>query len=391
MIQGHGDDSYRYKEPIRADFSSNVRYGELDTELEKHLQDRMGDVTHYPEPDAERLQQLAATAWGVKPDWVLATNGAIEAIYLVAQMIRARISDTPYATIFTPAFSEYEDACRLQKMHILLRPWDGLFTQRPDPLGIVPYRIAASGLVFIGNPNNPTGRALPAEVLHKLAYENRHCFFIIDESYIEFTQATKGLLPLIARCPNCILIRSLTKSCRIPGLRLGFVIANSEITNILRLYKMPWSVNRLAIEAGMFIFNHPSRFMVPPEPLLAATAAWRGQLQEATGWLVYPSDTHYFLVGIRSPNPPSPAAVADPPVSAVAPPWSAVAPPVSPVAPPFTAAALKEWLIRRHGLLIRDAANFHGLGPFHFRVACQSPEHNQLLTEALRECIRTGI
>ncbi|HXB91651.1 MAG TPA: aminotransferase class I/II-fold pyridoxal phosphate-dependent enzyme [Puia sp.] len=362
MIQGHGDDGYRYKEPIRADFSSNVRYGELDAELERHLRERIGDVTHYPDPGGERLQQLAANAWGVDPDQVLVTNGAIEAIYLVAQMFRASVSSNPSSTIFTPAFSEYEDACRLQGMDIHLLPWDGLFTQVPAPLGLAPYRLAAPGLVFIGNPNNPTGRALPAEVLKKLVYENPHCFFIIDESYIEFTVATKSLLPLLGSYPNCILLRSLTKSCRIPGLRLGFVIADSGIVNILRRYKIPWSVNRLAIEAGMFIFNHPSRFSVSPDPLLAATAIWRRQLQEATGWVIHPSDTHYFLVEISGA-----------------------------AAPPFTAAALKEWLVRQHGLLIRDAANFHGLGPYHFRVACQSPGYNQLLTDALRQCINTGI
>jgi len=121
---------------------------------------------------------------------------------------------------------------------------------------------------------------------------------------------------------------------------------------------MPWSVNRLAIEAGLYIFQHRENFVVPVESLLAAAAGWRRELAEATGWRVWDSDTHYFLME-------TPAL--------------------------YTAAQLKQHLVSRYGLLIRDAANFKGLGPHHFRVACQAPEQNLLLTNALRQWSRDGI
>ena len=344
MIEGHGDDGYRYKKPIRADFSSNVLYGPLDAGLRAHLQEKVGTVTHYPEASAQSLQAVAAKAYGVASDQVLVTNGVTEAIYLAAQACR-RLKT---ATILTPAFAEYEDACRLHGLAIHMLSWSGLTpdTRLPD------------GLVYLCQPNNPTGAALSSGHLHRLLRGHPDAVFVIDESYIEFTQAATSLLPHLGDYPNVLVLRSLTKSCRIPGLRIGFAIGHRSLVSRLQEYKMPWSVNQLAIEAGLYIFGHPQQFCPPLRQLLADTTAWREELRSATGWQVYETDTHYFLVE-------TPAV--------------------------FTAAALKLHLISLHGLLIRDAANFKGLTPYHFRVACQSPEHNRLLTEALRECSRTGL
>jgi threonine-phosphate decarboxylase len=344
MIEGHGDDAYRYKVPIRADFSSNVLYGPLDAGLRAHLQEKVATVTHYPEASAQSLQAVAAEAYGVASDQVLVTNGATEAIYLAAQAFR-RLNT---ATILTPAFAEYEDACRLYGLAIHMLSRSGLTpdTRLPD------------GLVFLCQPNNPTGAALSSGHLHRLLHGHPDAVFVIDESYIEFTQAATSLLPNPGDYPNVLVLRSLTKSCRIPGLRIGFAIGHKTLVGRLREYKLPWSVNRLAVEAGLYIFGHPQQFCPPLRQLLANTAAWCNELRSATSWQVYDTDTHYFLVE-------TPAV--------------------------FTAAALKEHLITRHGLLIRDASNFRGLTSQHFRVACQSPEHNRLLTEALRECSRTGL
>ncbi len=344
MIEGHGDDAYRYKVPILADFSSNVPYGPLDAGLKAHLQEKIDTITHYPEASAHSLQAIAAEAYGVAPDQVLVTNGVTEAIYLAAQAFRRMKT----ATILTPSFAEYEDACRLHGLDIHFLSWDSL----------MPDMRLANGLVFLCQPNNPTGLAFPADQLHRLLNDHQDIVFVIDESYIAFTAAVTSIQSRLSEYHNVLILRSLTKSCRIPGLRIGFAIGHVNLIDRLRECKLPWSVNRLAIEAGSYIFRHLSSFDPPLGQLLADTAAWREELQSATGWRVYDTGTHYFLM--------------ETPVS-------------------FTAAVLKEHLITGHGLLIRDASNFRGLTSRHFRVACQSPEHNRLLTEALRECSRTGL
>lgn len=344
MIEGHGDDAYRYTVPIRADFSSNVLYGPLHAGLKAHLQEKIDTVTHYPEASAQSLQAIAAEAYRVAPDQVLVTNGVTEAIYLAAQAFR----HLKTATILTPSFAEYEDACRLHGLDINWLSWDSLTAGTRLP----------NGLLFFCQPNNPTGLALPAHHLHRLLNDHQDTLFVIDESYIAFTQAATSLMSQLGDYPNILLLRSLTKSCRIPGLRIGFATGHEDLIRQLRECKMPWSVNRLAIEAACYIFDHRQEFDPPLGQLLVDTAAWREDLTSATGWQVYDTDTHYFLV--------------EPPAA-------------------FRAAALKLHLVSQHGLLIRDAGNFRGLTPYHFRVACQSPGHNRLLTEALRECSRTGL
>jgi threonine-phosphate decarboxylase len=354
MIEGHGDDGWKYKAALRADFSSNVYYGALDGGLREHLRGAIDAVTHYPEAGALTLQTAAAAALSVSRDSVLVTNGATEAIYLIAQAFRDELPGAfhgllngplhgPSVTVVGPTFAEYEDACVLQGMEVRRVVWEELVAA---PL---------EGLVFVCNPNNPTGRALAAEELVGLADRWSGALFVVDESYIDFTLAGSVLG---AGRLNIVVLRSLTKSCRIPGLRIGFLVGPEAMIARVARYKMPWSVNRVAIEAGLYIFQHRKDFVVPVESLLAATAEWRRELAEATGWMVWDSDTHYFLME-------TPAAV--------------------------TAARLKGHLVSRYGLLIRDAANFKGLGPHHFRVACQAPEQNSLLTKALLECSRDGI
>lgn len=346
MIEGHGDDGWEYAAALRADFSSNVFYGALDSGLREHLRGRIDGVTHYPEAGAVSLQHAAAAAWGVDRESVLVTNGVTEAIYLIAQAYRDGLRGglPRRACIVGPTFAEYEDACVMQGMEVERVGWEEWLTAD------------ISGLVFVCNPNNPTGRAMAAEELAALADRWPAALFVVDESYIEFTRATRSVLHL--RRPNMLLLRSLTKSCRIPGLRVGFLIGEAERVARIAACKMPWSVNRLAIEAGCYIFQHPLDFVVPVESLLQETSEWRRALVAATGWRVGDSDTHYFLME-------TPAA--------------------------FTAAQLKMHLVAQCGLLIRDAANFKGLGPHHFRVACQTSEQNQLLTKALCKCSRAGI
>ena len=360
MIEGHGDDAWKYNTTIKADFSSNVLYGPLDAGLLTHLQDTLTAVTHYPEAGAQTLQTAAAKAYGVAEECVLVTSGVTEAIYLIAQVFRRHT-----AIVYTPAFAEYEDACAVQGMTVVFRDWDELRRARlPD-----------NGLVFLCNPNNPTGWAVSLDRMG----EYPDTLFVVDESYIEFAPAAVSVLG--RGLPNVMVLRSLTKSCRIPGLRVGFVIGADGLITRLRDGKMPWSVNRPAIEAGLYIFSHPRDFEVPAERLVAETRAWQEELRAVLGdgktagqpalgnggtgtaargagsWKVWDTDTHYFLIEAPAEWP---------------------------------AYALKKRLIERYGLLVRDASNFRGLGPNIIRVACQAPEYNRLLTKVLRECAGGG-
>ena len=107
MIEGHGDDAYKYK-AIKINFSSNV-YNHVDhSRLHQHLFQQMESIRTYPEPEPYSLEKVLAERFHLSSEEVCVTNGATEAIYLIAQTFRNQIS-----AILMPTFSEYADACRL--------------------------------------------------------------------------------------------------------------------------------------------------------------------------------------------------------------------------------------------------------------------------------------
>jgi threonine-phosphate decarboxylase len=336
MLHGHGDDGYRHSHTIVADFSTNVWYGGEPAGLKDYVFSQWPSINRYPEVLAESLAARVAAHHGVPPAQVLMSSGTTESIYLIAQAWAGQRT-----TILTPAFAEYEDACRLHGHALQFLPWDKLPAAQ----------LLTSELAFICNPNNPTGSVLAADAVASLLAANPATVFVLDEAFIEFTTSIQTLIPLLARFDNLLLMRSLTKAYAIPGLRLGYVVAAEGLIARLTAGKAPWTVGALAAAAGHFIFEHFAAVQPPVGQLLADRATFATQLAQATGLVVAPSHTHYFVAALRR----------------------------------GTAADLKRWLLARHGLLIRDAGNFRGLTPAHFRVSTQRPADNLLLINALRE------
>ena len=148
MIDGHGDDAYKYGQKIRINFSSNVYNHVNHNGLREHLYHRMESIRSYPEPEPYSLEQALAHSLHLSDGKeVCVTNGATEAIYLIAQTFRGKNS-----AILMPTFSEYADACRLHHHKI----------QVIYALDMIP---SGTNLIWICNPNNPTGSVLDKDVL----------------------------------------------------------------------------------------------------------------------------------------------------------------------------------------------------------------------------------
>lgn len=329
MIEGHGDDRYRYGE-IRADFSSNVPAGVDHSGLYAFLRNRLAVVEHYPEPEPFALERALAAHHGIAPESVLATNGATEAIYLTAHLTAGATTE-----IVQPTFAEYGDACRLYGHRIasVASPW--------NPTG---------DTLWCCNPNNPTGTAFDAERLLQTVDNHPDTLFVVDQSYDSFTlRPTLSVAEAIER-KNLILIHSMTKHYAVPGLRLGYLTAHPTLCGRLRQLRMPWSVNALAIEAGLYLLEHGVT-AAPLTELLAETRRLAEAMRATGHFEPQPTDTHFMTVEINAGG---------------------------------TARELKEWLAMNHGILIRDASNFEGLTECHFRVATQTRTENDALIQALK-------
>lgn len=335
MLNGHGDDRHQYKTTILYDFSSNVSPDGFSPELQNFLIKQISKVQHYPEPGCESLKLLIAKLYNLVPEQIVVTNGAMEAIYLIAQAYK-----NTSATIVVPTFAEYEDACSIHQLKISFLAWEDLTPQ---------YEFKTK-LIFICNPNNPTGAVLSKEFMNSLLLGNQRTVFVLDEAYIDFTSEISSSLEYLSSFPNLIIIRSLTKKFAIPGLRLGFIVSNSENNLKISKFKIPWSVNVIAAEAGKFIISNWDKLEESKANLLSETGVFWNEVNAIKGIHAFPTHTHFFLC-----------------VSTVQ-----------------SAAQLKSFLIEKFGILIRDASNFRGLSPGHFRISCQKKSDNQSLVSALK-------
>lgn len=333
MLNGHGDDIYAHSKKIVSNFSSNVYHKFDSSDLEKYLCSHISAIHSYPEPDARTLRDIISKTLDISTGEICITNGATEAIYLIAQLFRA--SKT---AVIIPTFSEYEDACRIH-MHQLY------FVDSPDHIE------PDTRLVWLCNPNNPTGKIYDADYLHQVISNHPRTYFVIDESYAGFTNQKVWTAKEGLRYKNTIVLHSLTKCYAIPGLRLGYITASDELIGQIMHYSMPWSVNQIAQLAGQYLLQNTTYDF---SKCIDESRKVQKMISSINGIEVIPSDMHYFLCRLNRGK----------------------------------AADLKRFLIDNYGILIRDAANFRGLDDRYFRIAIQSPEENLQLVKALETWIK---
>ena len=335
MIKGHGDDIFSFP-GIKHNFSSNIVCRKDLDALYKHLSGIMPQVCSYPEPDASSLAVAWAASMGIRADALCVTNGATEAIYLIAQVYSESNS-----VMFVPTFSEYADACRINRHKI---------TEAYSESGL---KVTDGGLCWLCNPNNPTGKVWDHSWLTSLIEDNPGCIFIIDQSYAPYTHEKVVDVRWAIQQPNVLILHSMTKQFGIPGLRIGGVSGNPKLIKQLSLFRMPWSVNVLAVEAGKFLLSNRDLYRFDAAELICERERVASEFTKTGLIEVWPSDSNMLLSKLRMGK----------------------------------AQALKDFLAVEKGILIRDASNFTGLDESCFRIAVQSPEENDLLIQAIREWI----
>lgn len=334
MIFGHGDDIYSHSKPIVSNFSSNIYSSGNFLDLQQYLCSCINTIHSYPEPNAASLKSLLAQKHNVNIENILVTNGATEAIYLIAQAFRNAVS-----TIVSPTFSEYNDAALINDHTIYhVKSLDAIKDN--------------TDLVWLCNPNNPTGTVLNKGILKEYIESHPQKYIVIDQSYEYFTVKELFSVKEVIEYKNVLLLHSMTKHYAIPGLRLGYITAHADTLKIISKYHMPWSVNGLAIEAGKYLLKDRD-MTINIDEYLIETQRLQNALNSIKGITAFSSDTHFFLCKLENKK----------------------------------ACDLKKHLIDDYGILIRDASNFRGLDKHYFRIATQSVEENNILVEAIRKWI----
>ncbi|MVO98962.1 threonine-phosphate decarboxylase [Paenibacillus sp. N10] len=351
---GHGGDLLTAEEKFGRsrgeflDFSSNMNPLGPPEAVENILHNQWRDIVKYPDPAVRELRGKIAVKYGVPMESILVGNGAAELIDLIVRVLKPGVT-----ALARPSFSEYEDAVHKAggRVHnIPLHARHNFVLQRED----VQEAFKQSDALFLGQPNNPTGRILPRALLHEIA-DTGHPL-ILDEAFLDFVPQESELTMLrrAAASPHLYVIRSMTKFYAVPGIRLGFVVAHPDVIRQMGQLQVPWSVNFLAQLIGSAVLND--------EVFAERTIAW---LREENPWLrgklaslgltVTPSDINYVLCSLPQESA-------------------------------LTARDLQQKM-GEHGILIRDASLFEGLTDSYFRVAVKLREDNERLISVLAEVL----
>lgn len=329
------------------DFSSNINPFIVDS-MDKIVAAGVGSLQKYPDIKYRRLRKNIADYLGVDASQVIPGNGATEIIYLLMRNLRGRLA------IINPTFSEYRKGAEIAGLSVVdfVMDWKKDFKLDLDEI----YRRKDEfDSIFICNPNNPDGSVREIKKLLEFA-EKEGKLLIVDETFIEFADSEKdrSLVNMVEKSKNLFIIRAVTKFFGIPGIRLGYGISSSrELLQKMYDEKEPWTINSFADSASDFIFKEEEYIRKSKEYFSKERVCMINEINKIDGIKAFNSDANFILVRFENRN------VLD----------------------------VKENLLKRAGLLIRDASNFIGLDSSFARVAIKNHEQNTVLVDALRSVL----
>jgi threonine-phosphate decarboxylase len=303
------------------------------------------DIHYYPEESSAEFAKLVAGYLGVFPDEVVPANGSIEAIYWLAALVRPQ-----RVLIVEPTFSEYRRACEAAGAvcdRYSLPEADGfaIDTACLDPAGY--------DLVFLCNPNNPTGYLVPLDEVVALWQRCRAAGagLVVDEAFMDFAAPEQSILTYGAS-EGLYVLRSFTKSHALAGLRLGCLVAEAGFASRLRSVMPPWNVNSFALAAGAASLSDWDYMPNSRRENIAARSRLFADLEEIPGIEPLPSEANYLLCRLSGAGS---GELAD--------------------------------SLGRQGILVRDCRSFTGLDDRYIRVAVRGERDNYQLVSAIRKAL----
>lgn len=331
------------------DFSSNVSPLGLPEGVRRAVVRSLRDAERYPDPLCRQLRGGIAAAEGVDPGWCLCGNGSADLIYRLVLAKRPR-----RALVTAPAFSEYEAAlglvsCRVERYR--LRQEDG-FLLRGDFLDAI---TPGTDMVFLCEPNNPTGRTSPRELLLAVLGRCREvgALLAVDECFGSFLDdpGRHTLVGRLAEFPNLLVLKAFTKLYAMAGLRLGYCLCGDGVLlEAMGAAGQPWAVSGPAQAAGTAALME-TEYARAVRDLVARERPWLAGELGRLGCRVVPGEANYLLFAQEKP-------LLEP--------------------------------LRQRGILLRGCGNYHGLDGAWYRTAVRGREDNRRLIAALEDILKEG-
>ncbi len=343
--------SRKYHLPVQdlLDFSANINPLGPSPRALAAVMNNLDLISSYPDPDCSELKAVLAGHLGIREDLLLMGNGAAELIYLLV-----RVTGSKRALIPVPTFSEYGLAVISQGGEVLEVAMDEKNGFRL-PLKAIVNCLNQVDLVFLCNPNNPTGRLLNAKMVEYILDKafSLGVMVLVDEAFMDFIPRREdfSVMSRVGHFPNLAVLYSLTKFFGIPGLRLGAIAAPGKLITRMKASKDPWNVNVLAQVAGVAglrdqdYLERTSRIVRQEKIFLFR------ELTRFKGLKPLPGAANFILVDISESG--------------------------------ITSGKLTE-LLGLRGIMVRDCMGFSGLEGRYIRLAVKTHSENIKLILALK-------
>ena len=330
------------RDPRIVDFSSNTSPAGMPASVKPLLKKRLGQIEHYPDPNSNDLMSGLRKYTGLPESNLIVGNGALEIIYNFCSAFLSK----KRVLIPIPTFGEYEAAAKLAGCKIVFFKTMNLSEHIDSFISQIP----SNGCIFVCNPNNPTGTILSKKQLTRIisAAKRKSCFVFVDECFIELVpESNQSILNLIKKHDNLFVLRSLTKSFGLAGIRIGYAGASKRIIDILQKMKIPWSVNALAQEAGLIAIRNKAHITKSKSMIKKESYFLKNRIADIQGFECHASSTNFILIKTRQDS-----------------------------------TKLQKRLLK-HKILIRDCKSFRGLNNHYIRIAIKSHKDNLKLIRAL--------
>ncbi|RXG34309.1 threonine-phosphate decarboxylase CobD [Methanohalophilus sp. WG1-DM] len=306
-------------------------------------------------PDNRYLEYRAAAAFfvggGADAVNIVPGNGSSEIIRLVAGCI---LNEGDEVMIPQPTFAEYEQQCRVAGAKIVYYPVESLLSISEDAL-------ESARILFVCNPNNPTGKLLAREDILRLAglCAETGTLLFVDEAFIELSDISSTVVDVAISNDHVFVMRSLTKSFALPGIRMGFGVASETMAEKLNTARLPWNMGSLAEEVGCSLMGmeggmESAYLNVSRQKITEYRDYLVERLNDIYGFHPHSSSVNYILVDISELL--------------------------------MDSVELTERLAR-HGVLIRDCSSFPLMENDFIRLAVRPPEETDILIHTIGEVL----
>jgi threonine-phosphate decarboxylase len=326
---------------VRLDFSSSVNPLGAPRKALRVIKDASALASVYPDPECRDLKKSLARHLGTDAGAITVGNGAVEIIYWFARAFAKRRVVIP-----APTFCEYELASQRAGASIAFVPLGSDFG---IDAGVVIDAARGADAVFLCNPNNPSGLLATREIRKIIENVDGSTMILLDECFIELADKAETLVGMVRSHDNLVVLRSLTKSHALAGLRVGYSVSSPDIAEKLSAFRVPWNVNSLAQAAGVAAISDKAHVAKSVKFIKKERKFLHDRIRKMNAFAPLASDANFFLVKLDG----------------------------------IDSTAFCDKLLKKTGVLVRDCSTFTGMGSQHVRIAVKTHNENLVLLKAL--------